>query len=182
MGFFDLFKKKNTEPTYDVTNLSVKDLNKGFIIDYDLKSWEVTEVYQYDWGNGNISKEYKLDSGDDTVYLHVTRGVELELTITRSIKIRKLDEDIIDKTVEMEHPPKKLTYEGIKYYMHTDSAGYFNDITGGGDEWEELIEWSYYDDDEEHILSISQWGERDFSASVGKIIKEFEISNIIPGN
>lgn len=182
MGLFDFFKKKAPEPSYDVTNLSVRNLGKGFILDYNLKSWEVTEVYRYDWGSHNFSNEYKLDSGDEVVYLHVEDDGELNLTVTKPIKIRKLDEDIIDKTIEMEHPPKKLTYEGVKYHLHTDCAGYFNDVSAGKEDWEELIAWEYYDDEEENILSITQWGEREFDAAVGKVINEFEISNIIPGN
>ena len=47
--FSNPFKKKK-EPDYDVTNLSLKDLETGFIFDYDMKSWVVEESYEYDWG------------------------------------------------------------------------------------------------------------------------------------
>ena len=181
MGLFDFFKKKEKQPDYDVTNLKVTDLDHGFILDYDMKSWEVKEVYQYDWGSNNFSHEYMLDSGEDVIYLGVEDQGELWITAMKNIKIRKLGDDIIDKTIKKERPPKKLEYEGISYHLHTDSAGYFNDKTKGTDDWEELISWDYYDDEETHILSITQWGERDFEASVGKVVKEYEISNIIPG-
>jgi hypothetical protein len=72
--------------------------------------------------------------------------------------------------------------DGIQYHLHTDNGGHFNDKTSGSKEWEELMSWEYYDDDEKHILSISQWGERDFEAAAGIIIKEYEISNIIPAS
>ena len=182
MGLFDFFKKKEKEPKYDITNLTVLDLDKGFILDYDMKSWVVKQVGEYDWGHDCFSKEYKLDSGDDKVYLSVEDDEELELSITKSIKMHKLGENIIDETIKNEKPPSKLVYKDRTYFLDEDCAGYYNDASSGSKEWEELINWDYYDEDEEHIISITQWGEREFEASVGKIIKEFEVSNIIPGN
>ena len=67
---FNLFKKK-PEVKYDVTNLSVKDLDLGFIFDYDIKSWVVEEVYEYDWGNNNFAKGFKVNSGDEVAFLGV---------------------------------------------------------------------------------------------------------------
>ncbi|MEM9390677.1 MAG: DUF4178 domain-containing protein [Bacteroidota bacterium] len=182
MGLFDFFKKKEKEPEYDVTNLKVSDLDHGFILEYDLKTWEVKEVYEYDWGNNNFSQEYMLDSGDEVIYLGVEDKGELHLSVMKNIKIRKLGDDIIDKTIKKKRPPKKLEYDGISYHLHTDSAGYFNDKTKGTDDWEELIAWEYYDDEEQNVLSITQWGERDFEASVGRIVEEYQISNIIPAS
>lgn len=182
MGLLDIFKKKEKEPDYDVTNLSVKDLRLGFILEYDLKNWQIKEEYEYDWGANNFSKEYLLDSGTEKVYLGVENKGDIFLTITNDIKIRDLGGDIIDRTVKDKSPPKELIYEGVRYYLHTDNAGYFNDITKGGDDWEELISWEYFDDAEELIIGITQWGERDFDAVAGKVVKEFEISNIIPAS
>ncbi|MDP4680684.1 MAG: DUF4178 domain-containing protein [Cyclobacteriaceae bacterium] len=182
MGVFDFLKKKEKERDYDITNLSVKDLNQGFILDYDMKSWQVKEVYEYDWGNNNFTSEFMIDSGDEILYLSIEDKGELILSVCKNIKIRKLGEDIIDKTIKKERPPKKLEYEGIQYFLDSDIAGYFNDKTKGGEDWEELVCWEYYDDEEQNILSITRWGEREFDASVGRIVKEFEISNIIPSS
>ena len=181
MGIFDFFKKKEKKPEYDVTNLKVTDLNQGFIFDYNMKSWQVKEVYQYDWGSHNFSKEYKIDAGDDVMFLEVEDGAELSLTLMKPIKIQKLGNDIIDKTIKKERPPKKLMLDGTEYHLDTDVAGYFNDITKGSGDWEELISWVYYDDTDK-ILSITQWGEREFEAAAGKLIKPYEISNIIPAS
>jgi hypothetical protein len=180
MGLFDIFKKKEKEPDYDITNMTVKDLDQGFILDYNMKSWQVKEVYEYDWGNNNFSREYMIDSGDEILYLSIENQGEVFITASREIKIRTLGEDIIDKTIKKERPPKKLEYEGQTYYLDSDIAGYFNDKTKGTDDWEELICWEYYNDEETHIITITQWGEREFDASAGVVVKEYEISNIIP--
>ena len=42
------FFKKKKEPEYDITNITIHDLDFGFILDYDLKSWVVKEVYEYE--------------------------------------------------------------------------------------------------------------------------------------
>lgn len=180
MGVFDFLKKKEKEPEYDITDMSVKDLDQGFILDYDMKSWQVKEVYEYDWGKNNFSREYMIDSGDEVLYLSVENQGEIFLSASKQIKMRELGEDIIDKTIKKERPPKKLEYEGTTYYLDSDVAGYFNDKTKGTDDWEELICWEYYNDDESLIITITQWGEREFDASAGKVVKEYEISNIIP--
>lgn len=180
MGLFDIFKKKEKEPEYDVTNLTIKDLDHGFILEYDLKSWQVKEVYEYDWGHSNFSMEYMLDSGTEKVYLHVENKGELHISVTKPVKILDLDKDLIEKTIKKERPPKKLTWEDEEYRLQTDNAGYFNDRTKGTDDWEELISWEYYNEGESKLISITQWGERDFEASAGVIIQEYQISNIIP--
>lgn len=180
MGLLDIFKKKKKEPDYDVTNLSVNDLTMGFILEYDMQTWQIKEEYEYDWGGHNFSKEYLLDSGTEKLFLSVENKGDLNLSVSKDVKIRNLRSDIIDYIVKEKTPPKELTYEGVQYYLHTDNAGYCQDKTKDSEEWEELIAWEYYDDDEALLIGITQWGEREFDAVAGKVIEEFEISNIIP--
>lgn len=180
MGLFDFFKKKEEEPKYDVTNLQLTDLDQGFIFDYNMKSWQVKEVYQYDWGKNNYSYEYKIDSGDEVLYLSLEDQGDLILSVVKSIKIRILGESITEEIVRNQKPPDRLVYENETYYLDSDSAGYFNDKTKGTGDWEELIAWDYFNKEEEKIISIVQWDERNFEASAGIMIKDFEISNIIP--
>lgn len=183
MGLFDIFKKKKDDtPEYDVTNLSVKDLRKGFIIEYDMKTWEIIEEYEYDWGNNNFSKEYLLDSGDKKCFLDVEDDGDLFITVSKPVKVFKIDETIPDAVAKNQKPPSKVVYKDKTYYLESDSAGYFHDITKGTDDWEELISWDYFTEDENEIISITQWDENSFEASEGRVIKEFEISNIIPGS
>lgn len=179
---FDFFKKKKEEPSYDVTNLTLKDLNFGFIFDYDLKSWVVKEVYEYDWGSNNFSKEYKIDSGDEVAFLSIEDDSELNITLTKAIKIRKIDEDFVEEIVKNEKAPSKIHYEGVLYYLDAESAGYFRDCAKETNDWEELMAWEYYDENEEKIISITQWDERTFDAYAGIVLESHEFSNIIPGN
>ena len=182
MGLFDIFKKKEQEPSYDPSNITVHDLDFGFILEYDLKSWRVEEVYEYDWGNNHFSWEYMINSGDDRAFLHVSDNAGTELTLTREIKIRKLDEDLVDVIIKTEQAPSKLFWEGEKYFLDADSAGYCKDHSDNSNSWDELISYDYYNEDEDKIISITQWDERNFEAYAGKVLKNFEISNIIPAD
>ncbi|MFY0601778.1 MAG: DUF4178 domain-containing protein [Cyclobacteriaceae bacterium] len=176
---FNIFKKK-IEPEYDITNLSVKDLNVGFIFDYDMKSWVVKEVYEYDWGDHNFSKEYKVDSGDEVGFLGVEDDGDIVLTMAKSLKIRKIEENVFEAITEKK-APDKIHLDGKVYYLHSDSAGYFRDCAKKEKEWEELIAYEYLDEDEENFISLTQWDDRTVEASSGIVLEQYKVSNIIPG-
>ena len=44
-----------------------------------------------------------------------------------------------------------------------------------------FISWDYYDAEEKLVACVEQWGEREFEASSGKVVKDFEITSILPG-
>lgn len=181
MGFLDgLFgKKKPKKEEVDPLNISLTKLQRGYIIDYDLSSWEVQEVYNYDWGDNFFSREYKISNGKDVRYLHVEDDDEIELVLSEKVKPGTIDPDLPDHIEKHGHPPKKIHFRGVNYQLESESPGYYNE-EGKKDQWVEHISWTYYDEEEKHTLGIEQWGEREFEASVGKVLKEFEISNIIP--
>lgn len=182
MGLFgDLFKKKEEEKEYDPMNVRVTHLNKGFVFEYDLQSWVVKEVYEYDLGDGHFVYEYKIDNGTDQCYLSVDEQADdLVLTMVKKIKVRALDEDLPEYIIDNEAPPKKIVYDGVTYLLGNEIPCYFRNIDHGPDDWAELISWDYSDKDDKLYLCIEQWGEKEFDASIGKYVKEFQISNIVP--
>ena len=182
MGLFDIFKKEK-KPDYDPARITVKDLEEGFVFDYDLKTWVVKEAYKYDWGNNYFTREFKISDGNETLFLEVEDDDELEVSISKKVKVLAIDEDIPDVIDKEKRPPKKLLYKGVTYYREEESPGYF--IVSGQDEkndenWSELIAWTYYDEEDENVLTIEQWGDFEFEASVGQYIEPYEISNILP--
>lgn len=179
MGLFDFFKKKKT-PDYDPNNIKITQLRKGFVLEYDLKSWEVISEFEYDWGGNFFSKEYKLDSGDQVIYLSVSEDDELELNVTDKIRLRSIDEDLSEYISRHEEPPSKVVYQGKTFYKDSESDGYFRDTADEKTDWARVISWDYYDESEKEVLFIEQWGEKEYDASFGKVAKEFEFSNILP--
>jgi hypothetical protein len=179
MGLFDFFKKKT--PDYDVTNMSVHDLDVGFIFEYDLETWEVKEAYEYDWGSNFFSREYKVTNGSEVKYLSVEEDDDLEICWMDKIKLTKIDEDLQDELIAKQKPPKKLYVEGIKFFFEDVCTGYFqNGLKRDENSWEEYRCWDFEDKSGDHILSIEQWDDESFEAAIGKNLKEYEISNILP--
>lgn len=171
---FNFFKKK---PDYDPLSLQVTDLKKGFIFEYDLRSWEVKEEYTYDWGDNFFSKEYKIFDGSETRFLSVEEEDNLELAIHEKVRMSSFEEDIEGDIIRQQRPPKVIRYKDITFRLDEEAPGYFDDGSG---KWVEFISWDYYDAQEEYVLTIEQWEERTFEASFGKCIEAFEISNIFP--
>ncbi len=176
MGLFDKFKKKKEEIDIDIT---ISKLKVGYILDYDLKTWEVTEYNKYDWGNHVYSYEWELKSGNEVVYLEQDdEEDETEWMVTKRIPFRTIDPGLGKCIQEKGDPPDELQYNGTKFYLDDNGGGYF--CRGGGKEGAEFLFWDYMDADEELILSIEQWSEERFEASYGKYAEEYEFTNILP--
>lgn len=179
MGLFDRFKRNKRH--YDPNNITVLDIEKGFVFEYDLETWKVEASASYDWGGGNFSREYKINNGKESHFLSVENEDGLFLTLTNKLPIRRIKDDLPSYIALNEEPPKTLVYDGVEYFLDDESAGYYKE--GHPDEkgeWEEFISWDYFDRNEEKYLNIEQWSERDFEAYLGKVIKPFEISSILP--
>jgi len=177
MGFKDLFKKNKPEPD-PLKDLTLARMKRGYFVDYDLKTWEVTAVNYYDFGEGIISREWQLKSEDETVYLELESDDEDYWSLNRKIPFARLGSKIKDYILEHEDPPDEIVFDGVTYYIDETGAGHFyKDETGAG---QEFIRWSYIDDSGKKLLDIEQWGEEDFEASVGEQVEEYQFSNILP--
>jgi len=179
MGLFDIFKKKETLE-YDPNNVRVTHLRKGFMLDYDMKTWEVKACYEYDWGNNFFTYEYKIDTGEEVAYLSVIEDDELNLTVCKKVNIRTINEDLPELIIDNGQPPKKLIYNGITLFLDSQNPGYFRDTDDGEDDVSEFIAWDYYDEAEKYVLSIEQWGEKTFDAAFGKTAKEYHFFFFCP--
>lgn len=182
MGIFDRFKKKQ-EPHYDVSNITVHDLGKEYILDYDGKSWIVEDMFEYDWGDNNFSRGFKISEGSEILDLHIEIDHELEIALTKKIPVRKLSDKIIKKIKEKGRPPKTLVYEEVTYHLENEYPGYCRNVDHEEDENSdsgELIMWLYMDDAEEKLINIEQWGDKEFNAKIGEYLSEYDITNILP--
>jgi|TARA_B110000014_G_scaffold263132_2_gene258938 hypothetical protein len=177
MGIFDIFKKKE-EKHYDPTDIKVTDLENGYLLDYDFETWTVTKMSEYDWGSNFFTREFTITSKDKVRYLHIEDDGKLIITLSEEIKFRKLGVEVLDHIELNGKPPKKINFLGITYFLDEKSPGFYRNTEN--ESWEELISFDYLDDDEKKCLSISQWGDDDFEASFGEIIKPIDISNILP--
>lgn len=176
---FEFIKDKFGKKAAPNVNLTVRDLEMGFIFDYDLRTWEIIEVYTYDWGDEEFSREYRITDGTEARYMSIEEDDGLFLVIGDKVSAHKVVDDLIERVQKKGHPPNKIEYEGIKFYFDEESAGFFHKSGQPEDQWTEMIAWDYYDEDEKYNLTIEQWDEKSFEASVGKVEEEHRISNIL---
>lgn len=183
MGLFDnFFSKKKDEPQYDSTDIRVQDLDVGFVFEYDLSTWEVQAVYEYDWGDDYFTHEFKISNGEKTLFLSLEEDDEVILSLSKKIKVKALGDEVLQKLMSTQKPPEKITFEGSEYLLEEESPGYFNDLSKGSEAWEEFIAWDYTDQSGDRLITIEQWGEKEFEASSGKFINVYEISSILPAS
>lgn len=184
MVFDRLFKNfKKDKPADDFGNMTVLDLEVGCFFDYDLSTWKIDEEYEYDWGDQEFSREFKVTNGVDVRFLSIEEDDGIYMEFTQKINLKKIDSTLYSYLISSDEvkPPAHLTYEGKKYFLDEEAPGYYRNVMDG-DEWTEFISWTYYDDSEENVLTIEQWGDTSFDASQGKVIKEFQISNLLPNS
>ncbi|MCH2215169.1 MAG: DUF4178 domain-containing protein [Flavobacteriales bacterium] len=174
-------KKKGVKIDY-----SSKDLAKGFVFEYYVQNWIVTEEYEYDWGEGYFTKEFKITSGKESFFLSVEEDDGLVLSLTTKSNAPEILSAFKNSMRESKKPLEQIEFEGRSYFLLEESPGYFRDCSKNSgkddDDWSELISWDYQDKDEKHVLSVEQWGENNFEFSHGMYIQEFEISNILPAS
>ena len=178
MGIFDRFKKKKKEQHYDPTNITIRDLAKGYIFEYATETWTVTALFEYDWGNNFYTREFVIKNGNEEKFLHIEDDGGLTVTISEKVKLRKLGEEICDKIDSKRKPPKKINFEGVKYFLDEKSPGYCKEIDA--ENWEELISYDYLDEEEKKTLCFEQYSDENFEVSKGIIISELSVSNILP--
>jgi len=177
MGLFDFFKKKDTGPD-PLTGLTLPNLKIGYLLDFDMKTWQVEASHYYDWGEGDRSWEWQLISHDETIYLERESDDEDAWSVNRKIPVSRLDPAVFDHIRQHQDPPDTIVYEQVTYFLEEMAGGHF--FQNGKGPGKELLSWSYQDDSGKKFLSIEQWGDDDFEASVGIPVEEYQFINILP--
>ena len=181
MGFFDRFRKKDEDPGIDpLQDLVLEKLKVGYLVDYDLKTWTVTEHNRYQYNDGRSAQEWELTAGREKRYLELAEGSEGGWSLAQMVPFGALGSGTVrDHIQEHEDPPDRLVYKDTAYFMEGSVGGYLVPGRGGGRQ--EVILWEYVDEEEESFLSIMQWSETEFTAACGTFVEDYEFTNILPG-
>lgn len=172
------FKKKDKEPDYDPTNITLSDLKPGYVLDYDLKTWQVTAHHYYDY-EGDRVDEWELACGDDIVYLEGAEDDGMIWILSHKIRLSDIDSNIRSHMRNNDDPPDTIVCKGTTYQGESSAVGrYYKNGQGAGDEF---LVWDYLDKTEKRTLSIEQWGDDEYEASIGDIVEDYQFTNILPG-
>lgn len=177
---FGFFKKKNEERHYDPTQIRLKDMRLGWFVDYDFKTWQAVEEYEYEYARGRFSHEFKLQNADgETLYLDIDEEGEAH-RLLQKLRFSTLPqaEEIEESIQHTEKPPRELRWGNMRYYRERENKGYFRNIKDTVKE--PFMSWEYADDSQQHLLEIEQWDDDVFEAYIGEVVPERHFSNITP--
>ncbi len=178
MSLRDFFKKKEDKTPDPISGLTLANMKSGYFVDYDMETWRVVSLGKYNWGSGDITWEWQLESHDDTIFLERESDDIDYWTVSKKLSFQKLDPGIKKRFIESDDPPETIVFDKQKYYLsETGGALYYKDNANSG---REMFKWDYADDTEQFWLTIEQWGERDYELSQGKKVEEYQFSNILP--
>lgn len=165
---------------YDPSSLSVDNLKEGYMVDYDLKTWLVTTTKQFDWDTGISAREFKLVSDIESIWVYLFKeGNHLTVTVNKPINIYAIDSNLETEIYHNRRPFNIITYQGIQYFRENALDGYLFNITSNST-GVKTNTWEYYDQERKHYMRIEQQEQKNFRAVVGKIVSEFEFSEILP--
>jgi hypothetical protein len=181
MGLGDFFKRKfasrQTDAVDPVSGLTLDRMKTGYYVDYDMKTWQVVSTNRYDWGEGDLTHEWQMESHDETLFLELEPDDENYWTISRKRSFRDLDPGVRAAITQSDAPPEEIEFEGKQFFLdETGGALFFKDNAPG----REVFKWDYADDSGDYFLTIEQWGETEYELSVGKKAEEYQFSNILP--
>jgi hypothetical protein len=188
MGLLDMFrgKKKDMAPELDpFTDLVLEKLRVGYLVDYDLKTWQVTAHHRYRFNKDEWVDEWELTAGREKSFLERAEDDGAVWTLAKKVPFGKIGSSVRRHILEHDDPPDEVIFEGTSFYLDESAAGYFYpDGKGDGDgkdDGEPLVKWELLDESEETYLTIEQWSESRFEASVGTSVEEYQFTNILPG-
>ena len=178
MGWTDrLFgkKKESVEPD-PLADLVLEKLKVGYLVDYELQTWQVTAYYRYKFSEDGDVEEWELTAAGQQCYLERAEGA---WSISRRISIGAIEGDIRRYILDHEDPPARIVFDGTEFYLDGSYSGHMlSDEKGPG---KPLIRWEFLDEGENKFVGVEQWSETEFTAAVGSIVEDYQFNHILPG-
>ncbi len=188
MGLRKWLKRGSGDQDDDVVSeYTLVMMRPGFLVDFDLKTWQVTAKKEYDY-DGDGAMEWELRAEGEVRFLERSEDDgRVELTLTRSVSIRDFDEDVMGTILDEDDPPEVVHLSGREYTAIESSTGTQRVADEGEKENEDadtdngrdFVSWTYESEDG-HVVFVLRWGDRDFSAYEGEYVEEYQFTDILP--
>lgn len=173
--FFNLFRQKKQEEEEIKIDRDVHDLEVGYILDYNLESWEVLASYTYRY-KGHIAKEYKIRSSGETRFLNVSDSNSLLLSVSKEANMNTINPSLRSSVLN-KNPLTRLSWEEETYTLKESSNGQFTDDRL--QDWANFSSWEYVNTANDKFIYVSLWEDGSAECFLGDYIKEYQISNIL---
>ena len=177
MGIKKWFGEGDDDTEHAYVEHTLATMQTGFLVDYDLKTWQVTGCGTHDY-DGYLTKEWEIQADGVVNFLEcaVEDGLA-EWTLSQAIDPGEIEGDIMADIIENEDPPETIRYSGKQYEGTQSSAGRYR--KDGEGEGRKFVSWAF-ESTEGRVLYLSQWGERDFAAYEGEAVEEYQFTDILP--
>ncbi|KXX68832.1 DUF4178 domain-containing protein [Flammeovirga sp. SJP92] len=165
---------------YDPTSIGINDIQLGYLIDYNLKTYQVVEHFQLNSNSGAEEEKLVLLSGiDELVLFKYFDQVNLKIRVAEKVNIYSIDESLDTEILLKQQPKAILTVNGKKFYRDAYQTGSIYSFTDDK-VTHKYGRWDYYDESRVEYLTIEQVGAKNFHAYVGKLVHETAFSDILP--
>jgi hypothetical protein len=164
--------------TNDPVRLSLNDVRKGFLLQYDLKTWEVAFETQYDWAGQASERQLQLvseDGQDLLLYLQAdlaitTPWLESKLDAYQmkggQFHIQKDGDEIV-----------RIDFSGNSYLLASKSQGR---LFVGSADGQQAQQWMYLSADRQHSLRLVKPEQGPMSTFMGAKAHSHQFSNLLP--
>ncbi len=171
---------RNIVENYDPSNLSIENLKEGYMVDYNLKTWQVTTRRQFDWASGISAREFKLVSDMESIWVYLFKeGNHTTITVSKPLNIYAIDAELETEILHTKRPYNIIHYQSSQFFRENALEGYLFNLTTRS-LGIKVNAWEYYDQDRLNYMRIEQQDQRNFRAVVGKLASEFEFTDILP--
>ena len=176
--FKKLFKRSEASNEPEFPEIAMNCLGIGDLFDFDLTTWEVVSSSQSDY-DGHIESEWEVRGGvDSRTLVAIPDGGEWNYQWLEEKNLSDLGlNNVMNELKSEKDPEENLHIEGLNYIGYEAGGGIYK----GSNEERPFLYWSY-ETDHDHVLNIVQWGDNEFSATIGMRVDEFQFSNILPGS
>jgi len=178
MGFLDSLFGSDDAPEASeqpVDDPSLSQLRTGYMLDYEMRTWEVTRHAKYDY-DGWPADEWTLETGDDLLFLEYEYddGDVFLLSEPVDMTAVTVDGEPFRAVVRDEEPPTTVTYDDADYVLAEEGPA----SRTVDDRTNELYYWVY--EGEDGFVALERYGSSDWNVYAGREVEPYEFDNILP--
>ncbi|UZR92952.1 DUF4178 domain-containing protein [Chondrinema litorale] len=173
-------KPRNIKPTYDPVHISVENLERGFMVDYQFNTWDVVSEMQIDWEKSGSDRCFKLVHDTHSILINVKReSGQLTVIHYDVISLFSIDSRLEAEINLRNKPSNVIKYKDIPFYRESTKSGLFFNMSAMA-QAKKVMVWEYYDDSRQNIIRIEKHGRENIKTLLGKIVSPMEFSDILP--
>lgn len=173
-------RPRNVKPNYDPVALTVENLAKGFMVDYNFKTWDVISEIQFDWQSGDSDRCFKLASDTKTMIVNLRKDSgHLDAVHFEPVSLFAIDPKLEAEIKMRNKPGNVIYYKDDTYYRETSKNGLFF-VLNIASPAKKVAVWEYFDESRNQLIRIENYGKEGIKSFIGKIVSPLDFSEILP--